>query len=157
VIAHDGEQAMKFLLELSFKPDLIILDLNMPYMSGLEVMSQIRELAGDKWVPIVVISGENDGETVTKAAPAPAATAAAAAAPAEPQPDPAGIATGDRSSVQDAGGTPFVVAEPTDKSAPDYADKLKDYEAFQAAAETAQVNELVDALPRVESARPAAP
>jgi putative two-component system response regulator len=52
---------------ISFEPDLIILDLNMPFMSGIEVMSQIRELAGDKWVPIVVISGDNDGETVTKA------------------------------------------------------------------------------------------
>ncbi|HEY2389473.1 MAG TPA: hypothetical protein VGK30_21165, partial [Candidatus Binatia bacterium] len=53
----------------------------------------------------------------------------------EPKPDPAGISTGDRTSVYDAGGTSFVVAEPTDKTAPDYADKLKDYQAFQAAAE----------------------
>ena len=30
----------------------------------------------------------------------------------EPQPDPAGIATGDRTSVMDAGGNAFVVAEP---------------------------------------------
>jgi putative two-component system response regulator len=52
---------------ISFEPDLVILDLNMPAMSGLEVMGQIRELAGDKWIPIVVISGENDGDTVTKA------------------------------------------------------------------------------------------
>jgi ammonium transporter, Amt family len=57
------------------------------------------------------------------------------AADDEPKPDPAGSATGDRTSVYDAGGASFVVAEPTDKSAPDYADKLKDYEAFQAAAE----------------------
>ena len=53
----------------------------------------------------------------------------------EPKPDPAGIATGDRTSVYDAGGTSFLVAEPTDKTAPDYADKLKDYQAFQAQAE----------------------
>jgi Amt family ammonium transporter len=53
----------------------------------------------------------------------------------EPKPDPAGIATGDRTSVYDAGGTSFIVTEPTDKTAPDYADKLKDYQAFQAQAE----------------------
>jgi ammonium transporter, Amt family len=52
----------------------------------------------------------------------------------EPKPDPAGVVTGDRTSVFDAGGTSFVVAEPTDKSAPDYADKEKDYQEFQAAA-----------------------
>ena len=52
----------------------------------------------------------------------------------EPKPDPAGIATGDKSSVVDAGGNPFVVPEPTDKNDPDYAQKKKDFEAFQAQA-----------------------
>lgn len=52
---------------ITFSPDLVLLDLNMPHMSGLEVMAQIRELAGEKWVPIVVISGASDGETVTRA------------------------------------------------------------------------------------------
>jgi len=52
-----------------------------------------------------------------------------------PKPDPAGIATGDKSNAIDAGGNSFVVAEPTDPSAPDYAAKKKDYEEFQAQAE----------------------
>lgn len=52
---------------ITFAPDLVLLDLNMPHLSGLEVMAQVRELAGEKWVPVVVISGENYGETVTKA------------------------------------------------------------------------------------------
>jgi Amt family ammonium transporter len=49
-------------------------------------------------------------------------------------PDPAGIATGDRTSVADAAGNAFVVAEPTDKSAPDYQQKKKDYDDYVAAA-----------------------
>ena len=53
----------------------------------------------------------------------------------EPKPDPAGIATGDRASVYDAGGNAFVVAEPTDKTAPDYAQKKKDFDEYQAQAE----------------------
>jgi Amt family ammonium transporter len=52
----------------------------------------------------------------------------------EPKPDPAGIATGDKTSAMDAGGNTFVVAEPTDPSAPDFAQKKKDYEEFQAQA-----------------------
>lgn len=52
---------------ISFSPDIVLLDLNMPGMSGMEVMAQIRELAGEKWIPIVMISGENDGQTVTTA------------------------------------------------------------------------------------------
>ena len=49
-------------------------------------------------------------------------------------PDPAGIATGDKSTVVDAGGTAFVVSEPTDKTAPDYADKKKAFDEYQAQA-----------------------
>ncbi|HZR84440.1 MAG TPA: ammonium transporter [Candidatus Binatia bacterium] len=63
------------------------------------------------------------------------AAATAAWGDGEPSPDPAGIATGDRASVVDAGGTAFVVAEPTDKSAEDYAQKSSDYDAFKASAE----------------------
>src|SRR4051812_15283460 len=53
------------------------------------------------------------------AAVAPATDMAAPATPAaatEPQPDPSGLATGDKTSVADAGGNAFVVAEPTDKT-----------------------------------------
>src|SRR5215471_18898858 len=42
-----------------------------------------------------------------------------------PVPDPAGIATGDRTSVADAGGNAFVIAEPTDSAAADYSEKKK--------------------------------
>ena len=50
------------------------------------------------------------------------------------QPDPAGTATGDRSSAADAAGNPFVVPEPTDPSAPDYAKLKKDFDEYQAQA-----------------------
>ena len=52
----------------------------------------------------------------------------------EPQPDPAGIATGDKTSTSDAGGNAFVVTEPTDKTAPDYAKNKKAFDDFQAQA-----------------------
>ena len=51
-----------------------------------------------------------------------------------PKPDPAGIATGDKTTVVDAGGNGFVVSEPTDKNAPDYLKNKKDFEDFQAQA-----------------------
>jgi ammonium transporter, Amt family len=52
----------------------------------------------------------------------------------EPKPDPAGITTGDKNSVVDAGGNPFVVAAPTDTSSPDYATAKKNYDDYQAQA-----------------------
>jgi len=52
----------------------------------------------------------------------------------QPVPDPAGIATGDKTNAVDASGTAFVVAEPTDKTAPTYADAKKASDEFQAQA-----------------------
>jgi ammonium transporter, Amt family len=52
----------------------------------------------------------------------------------EPKPDPAGIATGDKSTAVDAAGNPFVVTEPTDKKAPDYAANKKNFDDYQAQA-----------------------
>jgi Amt family ammonium transporter len=49
----------------------------------------------------------------------------------EPQPDPAGIATGDKTSTSDAGGNSFILTEPTDKTAPDYAKNKKAFDDFQ--------------------------
>jgi Amt family ammonium transporter len=50
------------------------------------------------------------------------------------QPDPAGTATGDKTSVSDAAGNPFVVPEPTDTTSPDYAKNKKSFDEFQAQA-----------------------
>ncbi len=52
----------------------------------------------------------------------------------EPKPDPAGLATGDKTSVVDAGGNAFVVPEPTDKTSPTYEKSKKDFDEFQAQA-----------------------
>ena len=52
----------------------------------------------------------------------------------EPQRDPAGIVTGDKTNAIDAGGNPFVVAEPTDKTDPDFAAKKKASDDYQAQA-----------------------
>ena len=53
---------------------------------------------------------------------------------AEAKPDPAGINTGDRTTVVDGNGNPFVVPAPTDKTAPDYAQHKKDVDEYQAQA-----------------------
>ena len=51
-----------------------------------------------------------------------------------PKPDPSGTATGDKSAAVDAAGNPFVVVEPTDKTAPDYAANKKAFDDYQAQA-----------------------
>jgi ammonium transporter, Amt family len=50
------------------------------------------------------------------------------------KPDSAGTATGDKTAVVDAAGNSFVVPEPTDKAAPDYARAKKDFDDYQTQA-----------------------
>ena len=62
------------------------------------------------------------------------ALANAARADDAPKSDPSGLATGDRTTTTDAAGNPFTVPEPTDKSAPDYAQNKKASDDYQAQA-----------------------
>jgi Amt family ammonium transporter len=48
-----------------------------------------------------------------------------------PKPDPSGAATGDKTAAVDAAGNPFVVPEPADKTAPDYAANKKAFDDYQ--------------------------
>ncbi|MGF1726224.1 GGDEF domain-containing response regulator [Photobacterium nomapromontoriensis] len=50
----------------SFDPDLLLLDVSMPDMSGTEVAKQIRTTHSD-WVPIIFLSGHDEPEMIAKA------------------------------------------------------------------------------------------
>lgn len=43
-------------------PDLLILDLNMPHMDGFQVMSKLKEIEGDNYLPILLISNDENQE-----------------------------------------------------------------------------------------------
>ncbi|MDD3352499.1 SpoIIE family protein phosphatase [Zoogloea sp.] len=61
VFARDGVEAVALFREK--KPDVVLMDLMMPRMDGFEAIRQIRALAGEHWVPIVILSaltGEGD-------------------------------------------------------------------------------------------------
>jgi len=47
--------------------DMIITDLNMPVMDGLEFTKQVRTYPNCRFVPIVMLSSEDDAEKVSKA------------------------------------------------------------------------------------------
>ena len=49
-----------------WQPDLVILDMNMPEISGLEFIKYIRNTKKDN-TPIMVLSGKKDDETITEA------------------------------------------------------------------------------------------
>lgn len=49
----------------SFKPDLLIVDINMPRISGIEVVRQLR-VEEKSEIPIMVLSGNTDDEVITE-------------------------------------------------------------------------------------------
>jgi twitching motility two-component system response regulator PilG len=57
VIAADGMQAISKLNETS--PDLVLLDINMPYMDGHQVCKVLKGNSATKQVPIVMLSGKD--------------------------------------------------------------------------------------------------
>ena len=43
--------------------DIVLLDLNMPEMSGFEVMEKLKEIEGDDYAPILVLTAQSDRDT----------------------------------------------------------------------------------------------
>ena len=64
LMAVDGKQAIELIEE--HNPDLILTDIMMPYISGLEVISHVRNKL-DMKVPIIVFSAAGQEEMVLKA------------------------------------------------------------------------------------------
>lgn len=61
----DGEEALSFLRRggkyaSAPRPDLILLDLNMPRLSGFDVLAAIRDDASLREIPAVVFSSSNE-------------------------------------------------------------------------------------------------
>ena len=54
ICAEDGESALQLAGEQ--KPDLILLDLLLPKMSGLEVLDYLKNTPGTAQIPVVVLS-----------------------------------------------------------------------------------------------------
>jgi CheY-like chemotaxis protein len=68
VVARDGEEALDYLFgtgrhadrDTSDQPQIILLDLNMPKVGGLEVLRRIRDDERTKLLPVVVLTTSDD-------------------------------------------------------------------------------------------------
>ncbi|MFO7750903.1 MAG: response regulator [Desulfobacteraceae bacterium] len=71
-VVPDGVEAMKFLrfqgeYEGEPRPDMVLLDLNLPKMDGREVLKEIREDYDLTDLPVVVLTTSQDEEDICKA------------------------------------------------------------------------------------------
>ncbi len=65
-VARDPAEGLRSLLE--DVPDLILLDLDLPYLSGIEVLEALRSDPASWKIPIIIVTGRTDDETYTRCA-----------------------------------------------------------------------------------------
>lgn len=69
--AKDGVEAIDFLRRRGGysdapRPDLILLDLNMPRMNGRQVLAEIKEDSALKDIPVVILTGSREIDDIVK-------------------------------------------------------------------------------------------
>lgn len=73
-VCRDGEEALDFIFQrgrfarpgAAPRPDLILLDLNLPRKGGLEIISQIKSDPNLKEIPIIILTTSDRNEDITR-------------------------------------------------------------------------------------------
>jgi DNA-binding response OmpR family regulator len=63
--AESGQAAIEF--ATTTMPDIVILDLQMPGMDGFAVCQRIRQLPSGEFVPILIMTGSDDVDSIAQA------------------------------------------------------------------------------------------
>jgi DNA-binding response OmpR family regulator len=64
IIAEDGEQALERFRE--YKPDLVLLDVEMPRLNGWEVLERLKSGWRSRKVPVMMVTGKTSDEDKIK-------------------------------------------------------------------------------------------
>ena len=66
-VARDGEEAIKYLFgEAAIQPQVILLDLKLPKIDGLEVLRRIRASDATRMLPVVVLTSSDEERDVVR-------------------------------------------------------------------------------------------
>lgn len=66
ITVNSGDRALKYLKEE--KPDLILLDIQMSPMNGIETLHKIRTMENRQDIPVIMLTGVEDKDTVLESA-----------------------------------------------------------------------------------------
>jgi len=71
VVAHDGVEALEYLLgkegePLRRLPAVVLLDLKLPRVDGLEVLREIRADARTRFLPVVILTTSNEERDIVE-------------------------------------------------------------------------------------------
>lgn len=66
ITAANGAEAVKRVKDENCRPDLILLDIIMPYMDGLSVLKEIRAIEELKTTPVILLTNLSQKEEVQK-------------------------------------------------------------------------------------------
>lgn len=66
ITVNSGARALKY-LEME-KPDLILLDIKMAPMDGIETLREIRSMQGREDIPVIMLTGVEDKDVVMESA-----------------------------------------------------------------------------------------
>ena len=64
--ASNGLEAVKKMIEEKLRPDLILLDIIMPYMDGLEVLRKIKKDEELKTIPVILLTNLSQKEEINE-------------------------------------------------------------------------------------------
>ena len=71
VVARDGVEALDYLHEakigLEDRPDLVLLDLNLPRKNGREVLAEVKSSPALKQIPVLVLTSSTSEEDISEA------------------------------------------------------------------------------------------
>lgn len=65
--AENGEIALDSIKQEEINPDIVLLDLNMPKMNGLEFLAKVRNDESIKHLPIIILSTSNNNRDLKEA------------------------------------------------------------------------------------------
>jgi CheY-like chemotaxis protein len=65
-VVQDGEEALEYLRDMA-RPRLVLLDLKLPKVSGLEVLAKVREDPKLRTLPVVILTSSREEPDVARA------------------------------------------------------------------------------------------